>query len=169
MAGKAKQQAMQNYLVGQTSNEELRESWEGYIRGFADWKHFVTLTFREVATRDQSEHLFRFLVQVMNQELYGNHYTRIVGHSYFSYVVGFEYQKRGALHMHALVDRPIHFSLVHSIWKKVAGFAWIEPVEDVNRAVSYLSKYVAKDGDLLVWKQHKSKIPSFQPLWYLGK
>jgi len=144
----------------------LREQWESYIRGFADWKLFLTLTFRDIVTRDQAEHLFRFLIQVMNQDLYGNHYTRIVGHSYFSYVAGFENQKRGALHIHVLVDQRVHFDLVHSIWQKVAGYAWIEPVRDLSRAVSYVSKYVVKGGDLQVWKQCNFKDPSFCPMWF---
>jgi hypothetical protein len=160
---------MADYSTSQTERVMLREQWEKWIREFSDWQFFVTLTFREIVTRDQAEHLFRFLVQVMNQELYGNHYMRIVGHSYFSYVAGFEHQKRGALHMHILVDQKIHFELVHSIWQKVAGYAWIEPVNDLARAVSYVSKYVVKDGDLTVWKQRKFKEPSFQPMWFQNR
>src|SRR5215216_2946435 len=154
---------MLDYSTPSTDRLLLRDQWETWIRGFADWKIFLTLTFRDEVTRDQAEHLFRFLVQVMNQELYGNHYVRIVGHSYFSYVAGFEHQKRGALHMHVLVDQPIKFQLVHSIWQTVAGYAWIEPVKDLDRAVAYVSKYVVKDGDLVVWKQKKFKLPSFVP------
>lgn len=149
-----------------SSKLELCEGWVQYTRDFAPWKFFITLTFRDYVTRDQAEHLWRFMVQVMNQDLYGNHYCRIVGHSYFSYVAGFEYQKRGALHMHVLVDQPIHFSLVHSIWNKCAGWAWIEPIKDLDRAVSYVSKYVVKDGELMVWKQRKFKRPSFEPFWF---
>ncbi len=161
---------MQDYsTTAKTERVMLREQWESYVRDFADWKFFITLTFRDVVTRDQSEHLWRFLVQVMNQELYGNHYVRIVGHSYFSYVVGHEHQKRGALHLHALVDQRVHFSLIHSVWNKVAGYAWVEPVTDLARAVAYVSKYVVKDGDLIVWQQRRFKAPSFQPLWFLGK
>jgi len=148
------------------SKDDLREGWETFVRDFACWRSFLTLTFRDIVTRDQSEHLFRFLVQVLNQELYGNHYMRIVGHSYFSYVVGFEYQKRGALHLHAMVDKPIHFEFVHSIWNKVAGFAWIEPACDLDRLVPYISKYVVKDGDLWVWKQEHFKMPAFVPMWF---
>lgn len=147
---------------------ELSSCWATYTKDFAPWKSFLTLTFREIVTRDQAEHMWRFLVQVMNQELYGNHYVRIVGHSYFSYVAGFEYQKRGALHMHVLVDQPIHFSFVHSIWNKMAGWAWIEPVTDLEKAVNYVSKYVVKDGELVVWKQRNFKLPSFVPLWFSG-
>ena len=147
---------------------ELHLTWENYILGLAPWKNFVTLTFREFVTRDQAEHMFRFLLQVLNRDLFGNHYTRIVGHHYSSYVVGFETQKRGALHMHVLFDRPVNFTLLHAVWNKMAGFAWIEPVSDPARAVAYVSKYIVKGGDLVVYRPVKVKEPVFQPLWYSG-
>lgn len=149
----------------------LHEQWFLFVRDFAPWKSFITLTFKDIVTRDQSEHAFRFLVQYLNQKLYGNHYTRIVGHCYFSYVVGFEYQKRGALHMHVLVDKPVDFSAIHSLWcgldksKPRFGFAWIQPVNDLVGMARYMVKYVVKDGDLWMWKQKKFKLPAFVPMW----
>lgn len=148
---------------------ELHTTWENYVRDFAQWKSFVTLTFRDFVTRDQAEHQFRFLLQVLNRDLFGNHYTRIVGHNYCSYVAGFETQKRGALHMHILFDKPINYNLVHAVWNKMAGFAWIEPVADPDRAVAYVAKYVSKGGDLVVHRPVKVKEPKFQPLWYSGQ
>ncbi|HEY9758887.1 MAG TPA: hypothetical protein V6C97_27205 [Oculatellaceae cyanobacterium] len=151
-------------MVDYTCKNVLRDEWVSYVKGFSDWRLFVTLTFRDIVTRDQCEHLFGFLVQVLNRDLYGNHYTRIVHHSYFSYCVGFEYQVRGALHMHVLVDQPLHLTLLHSVWQNVAGFAWVDPAND--RAVKYVSKYVTKGGDLAVWKQSNFKMPAFVPLWF---
>lgn len=151
-----------------TSKFELRDAWRDYIKGFASWRSFVTLTFRDFVTRDQAEHQFSFLLQVLNRDLFGNHYTRIVGHNYCSYVAGFENQKRGALHMHVLFDRPVNYELIHTIWNKMSGFAWIEPVNDLDKAVAYVSKYVTKQGDLMVYKPVKVKEPAFQPLWYSG-
>lgn len=151
-----------------TNKNELREGWEIWVKGFADWKSFLTLTFRDIVTRDQSENQFRYLLQVLNRDLFGNHYTRIVGHSYFAYVSAWEHQKRGALHLHVLVDRPINFRLVHTVWNKMAGFAWIEPVKDLDTTVSYISKYVSKGGDLSVHKPLKVKEPAFKPMWYMG-
>lgn len=156
---------MSNYSTKKT---ELQVGWETWVRDFSKWKSFVTLTFRDIVTRDQSENQFRFLIQVLNRDLYGNHYTRIVGHSYFSYVAGWEHQKRGALHIHALIDKPINFRLIHTVWNKMAGFAWIEPASDVEVAVGYLAKYVSKGGELSVWKPTRVKEPAFKPLWYMG-
>jgi len=160
-----------NTSIGLVDKSLLREQWVRYVMYFADWRNFVTLTFEDIVTRDQSEHAFRFLVQFLNQSLYGNHYMRIVGHCYFSYVVGFEYQKRGALHMHFLADKPLHYDAVHGLWcgrdKKHPrfGFAWIRPIDDLEKDVRYVTKYISKDGDLWMWKQKKFKLPKFVPMW----
>lgn len=151
-----------------SSKQTIREGWEGYVKELATWQSFVTLTFRDVVAVERVEFSWRFLVQRLNAELFGNNYTRIVGHSYFAYAMGIEAQKRGALHAHVLVDRRIHFEKVHSLWNALAGFAYIKPVDDQDAAISYLSKYVTKGGEIAVYKPAKVKEPAFKPLWYLG-
>ena len=151
-----------------TSKLELLEGWQQYVTSFADWKSFITLTSREIVTRDQIEHKFRWLVQRLNKDLFGNNYTRIVGHSYFSYVVGLEHQKRDVLHAHVLVDRKVNFEAIHRMWNSMSGFAHIRPVEDAAGAAGYLSKYVSKGGELSLYKPAKVKEPRFRPMWYIG-
>ena len=162
---------MQDYSTGYESRIALQEGWEKWVMSLADWQHFVTLTFKDFQTRDQAEHAFRFLLRVLNTDLFGKHYTRTVGHCYCSYVVGFEKQTRGALHMHVLFDRPINFNLIHRIWcgdpkNPRFGFAFIKPVEDAQGAVEYISKYISKDGDLMLYKPTQVKQPPFQPYWF---
>jgi hypothetical protein len=149
-----------------TNKLELRDGWEQWVKSFAQWQHFITLTFRDIVTREQSEHQFRFLIQVLNRDLFGNNYTRIVHHCYFAYVAGWEHQKRGALHLHVLVDRPVHYSVIHAVWQKMAGFAWVEPVSDLDGIISYMAKYVTKGGDLTIYKPAVVKQPKFQPYWF---
>lgn len=139
-----------------------------WIVTFAPWRSFVTLTVANEHScgRDTLYRRWRSLVQILNRDLYGNHYTRIVGHSYFSYVVGFEYMKSNAVHLHALIDKPIHFDLVHRVWNKISGFAFIEPVFDLQGAAFYICKYIVKGEDLIFHKPKKSPLPSFQPSWF---
>ncbi len=146
----------------------VREGWESYIEDLATWKWFVSLTFKDIVTVDQLDHQWRYLVQRLNANLFGNHYTRITGHSYFAYAMGIEAQKRGALHAHILIDRNINLTLLHSIWNRMAGFAWVKPVIDQDGAIGYISKYVTKGGELELYKPAKVKEPAFQPLWYMG-
>ena len=151
-----------------TSKIELVEGWVNFVAGFTDWKSFITLTSRDIVTRDQIEHKFRWLVRRLNSGLFGNNYTRIVGHSYFSYALGLEYQKRDVLHAHVLVDRKVNFEAIHQIWNSLSGFAYIVPVVDAVGAAGYLSKYVSKGGDLSLYRAVKVKEPVFKPMWYIG-
>jgi hypothetical protein len=152
---------------------ELQDSWATYVQEFAQWTSFITLTFSDAdrthdVTRDEATYKWRRLVQVLNQEIFGNHYTRIVGHSYFAYALAYEYQKRGALHLHALTDRRVHWHRINYYWRHVAGIAMIKPVNDKDKVSRYLAKYVTKGGELSMYKPKVYKEPPFKPLWYLG-
>jgi hypothetical protein len=118
-------------------------------------------------SRDGMWRRFRTLLQILNRDLYGGHYTRMVGHSYFSYLLGFEYTKNDMVHAHFIVDKPINFSLLHKVWNHMSGFAYIKPAPDVHGAVGYVIKYVAKGQDLEIYKPKLFlPQPSFKPLWY---
>lgn len=159
---------MSDYTSTNPKKIEVQEGWQKYVCDFAQWTSFITLTSREIVTRDQIEHKFRWLVRRLNKELFGNNYTRIVGHSYFSYVIGLEHQKRDVLHAHVLVDRKVNFEAIHQIWNSMSGFAHIVPVTDSAGAAGYLSKYVSKGGDLSLYKPAKVKEPRWKPWWYIG-
>ena len=153
--------------------DELGNAWSEYVATFAIWKSFWTLTFADRdrthdVTRPEAEFLWRRLVRSLNTDLFGNHYTRIVKHCYFSYALAFEFQQRGTLHMHALVDRPTNWELANRLWRQMAGIIKIKPVEDVLGVSRYLSKYVTKGGDVTLYRCSTYKEPAFKPLWYLG-
>jgi len=146
----------------------LSHQWSDYVFNFADWNSFITLTFERELSRDVVYSYWRSLIQNLNTDLFGNHYTRIVGHSYFAYCLAFEKQQRGAYHLHALISGRLNFKMIHDFWNHVAGFAWITSAKDKKAVSIYVSKYVVKEGDLLLYRPLKQKIPAFQPLWYLG-
>jgi len=146
---------------------DLPVSWSDYVFDFADWSSFVTLTFEKEYSRDTVYNYWRSLIQNLNHELYGSHYTRIVGHSYFPYCLCFEKQERGAYHLHALTAGILNYKMIHDFWNHVAGFAWITTAKD-KRAVSiYCTKYVVKEGDLELYRPKRIKQPKFKPMWYL--
>jgi len=153
--------------------DELGNAWSEYVATFTVWKSFWTLTFADRdrthdVTRVEAEYLWRRLVQALNTDLFWNHYTRIVDHCYFSYALAFEYQQRGTLHMHALVDRPTNWELANRLWRQMAGIIKIKPVEDLLGVSRYMSKYVTKGGDVVLYRPQSFKEPAFKPLWYLG-
>jgi len=152
----------------------LRDQWAAYVASFSTWTAFYTLTFSDQdrthdVTLTECNFLWRRLVQLMNRNLYGNNYTRIVGHCYFDYALAFEYQKRGALHMHALVSGRTHWEFVNRVWRHMAGIVKIVPVDDSYKTAKYLCKYITKGGDVILHRAKRPiKEPSFKPLWYIG-
>jgi hypothetical protein len=153
---------------------EVQEAWAKQVQKMADWSAFITLTFSEIdrvhaVTRDESFFMWRRLVQALNRRLYGNSYTRIVGHSYFSYALSFEYQKRGAIHMHALVDQVTDWEAINGLWRHMAGIVKVVPVRDLEKVCRYICKYVTKGGDVNLYRAivRPMKEPGFKPVWYL--
>jgi hypothetical protein len=140
-----------------------------WIVGMADWKTFTTLTFREETPPDKALKYFNSLIRILNQDLIGKHYIHKVGHSYFSYVVGIEYQKRDVIHFHMLTDAPVNFGLIHRIWNHIAGFAWTEIIEDSIATINYVSKYVLKGGEIQVYKAEKPLFLKQYPFWWNGQ
>jgi hypothetical protein len=148
---------------------ECAGSWSDYVFEFANWKNFVTLTFEKEYSRETVWQYWRTLVQMLNSDLYGHHYTRLVGHSYFSYCLAFEKQERGAYHLHALVAGRLNFKMIHDFWGHIAGFAWISVINNKLGCARYVSKYVIKDGDIVLYRPPSGleiKPPAFLPMWY---
>jgi len=145
----------------------LKEETENWVLGLADWTGYLTLTFRDEKTPDVAKSLFRWFVRKNNEHAFGKHYSQKVGHSYFSYVVGLEYQRRDVVHFHALVDQPIDFAFVHKIWGDRCGYAWIDgKIKSKSAAVGYVCKYTVKGGELDFYVQKKKKTPAVIPSWW---
>ncbi len=160
----------ESYAESNSARVLLQQSWTDYVCSLASWRSMFTGTYRDeiVTSRSMVEYHWRRLVQYLNVDLFGKRYTQTVHHSYFAYAAAFEHTTRYVWHIHVLIDRPVNFELVHSIWNKWAGFAEIKRVDDNERAARYVSKYATKGGDLLLYKPSKYKEPPFKPLWYLA-
>ena len=165
-------------LPSMLKGDELHKVTAEWIADLKPWKVYGTLTFRDPKEVDVAFSFWRRLVQVLNRDAFGNHYSRKVGHSYFSYILATEYQQREALHYHFLDDRPLNFDLIHSWWGAAAGFAWIEKVKDRASCIGYISKYILKfDQGLRVFENTKDreytplvKGPQgcFTPYWWVS-
>jgi hypothetical protein len=98
------------------------------------------------------------LVRYLNERVGGKLYRRKWGHSYFSYIVGTEFHKSGAVHLHALVDNYIDFNAAHAFWQARCGWLWIRVVDDREKSLRYVLKYVTKgDYKLSVWLQKRRR------------
>lgn len=122
----------------------VNKAWGDWIADVAEWKYFVTLTFREEDTSEEkAEREFIKWIRNINKAEFGNNYTRKVGHSYFSYIVGMEYQIRGTPHFHVLIDKPINCTAALSFWKH-NGFAQISFIRKYDESIKYVIKYAIK-------------------------
>lgn len=101
----------------------------------------ITLTFKENKTRiDECAGFFHFFTQRMRKQFGKN----------FRYIAVPEFQKRGAVHYHALFwglgDR-VHLEerytrTIASLWKQ--GFVFIKETDGNEKLSSYLAKYMVK-------------------------
>lgn len=146
--------------------EALAHESADWIFGLRKWSTFLTLTFRKDTAPDVANALFKRLIARLNEDVFGKHYTRIVGHSYFSYVIGIEYQKRDVIHFHVLIERPVNYHLIHKLWNTWAGFGWSEIVKDRNKVVNYVSKYIVKGGEILPYLAKNQYMPIMIPFWW---
>lgn len=147
------------------ARKEQRDTWSEWLLTF-QWMQFITLTFKNETYPDVARQKFMSLVRVLNANLYGKHYTKKVGHSYFSYAVVSENQIRDVIHFHVLVDRPINYDLLHRHWNREAGFAQIQQIREFGPAVKYLTKYVAKGGEIEPFRAKETYTPAQLPFWW---
>ncbi len=145
---------------------ELYSKYVDWVLSLADWTSFITLTFREDVSMETAVKRFRYLVRILNIETFGNNYTHIVHHSYFSYVLAAEYQQRNVLHFHVLIDRPINFKTIHSFWNMASGFAQTKIIADRIGTVRYVVKYATKKSDLSIYQAKAFYKPVELPSWW---
>lgn len=150
----------------------VHDEWVHLVLGFSTWLSFLSLTIdskrRPGMTAGRLEALWRRQLVVLNTDLYGARYHRLVGRSYFGFAKVVEKQRRGEWHLHALVDRRIHFQLLHDWWNRHGGYAWIEPVSDQTGSAVELCKYIVKsdqEPDLFRCSRPDRR-PAFEPLWF---
>jgi hypothetical protein len=149
---------------------EVTNAWVNWIVDKRNWAWVMTLTFREEISQESAVKRWRRFLQVMNKDLLGNNYTRLVKHSYFSYCLGIERQLRNVIHFHVIGDRPIDFTMVHRVWKTWSGWAWISKINDRAGTVEYLTKYVLKGGEIMPYLADppvfKLRSESDRPAWW---
>ena len=134
----------------------VRDAWAGWLSS-APWDLFLTLTDGGYPHPEAMLKRGRYFCAKVNERLYGKHWQRR-GEG-IEYVTGLELQKRGSCHTHSLLRLPNHdvrdreqFSLAY--WQRFAtslgGFAWLEIPRDTADVTGYVTKYVLKDGELVL-------------------
>jgi hypothetical protein len=160
--------------VPRTPSAALCEEWTEFLLRFT-FQWFVTFTFREEVHPERAIKCFRLWQNRLSLYLFGRDAERR-GRRVF-YVVAHEYQKRGVLHFHALIgsdmqlDQRIKWDPAlapwsrlywEEMWFELAGICRIESIRIAEFASRYVSKYVAKGGQIDVSENLKHYAPAHQ-------
>lgn len=105
---------------------------------------FITFTFREnIQNIKEANHTFTKFIQRFNYLVTGDR------KSYLKYVVVIEFQKRGAIHYHALF---FNLPFIENIklktqdsWRE--GFVQVKSIRNIGSVARYMSKYMSKRFD----------------------
>jgi hypothetical protein len=97
---------------------------------------------------------FRFFVSSINRELYGHNWSKRP-HRGCQWAVGEELHKDGRIHLHSVISAPTgdlyrltSFRKWHELWRREFGFNRLEAPRSQADVCGYVSKYVAKDGNV---------------------
>lgn len=128
---------------------QLPEVW-GHFLSEWPWSWFTTNTFRDEVHPEAADKTWGIWVHQLNRLIFGCRYYKRSADGVI-WARGSEYQRRGALHFHALIGRvPDWVRRLDWLdqWDELAGFARIEPYDASKGARFYLGKYVLKGGEV---------------------
>lgn len=127
---------------------EVNKVWLSNVK---QWNTFTTLTFERQVSEEFAIRVLMGFIAELNRIKFGNHYTRKVGHSYFSYVVGVEKQHNGNTHFHMITDDRLDYGEMIHYWHNRAGYAYIEPIKNPEQTIIYVTKYALKGGESIIY------------------
>ncbi len=131
--------------------QRQREYTEMLMRPAWGWDWFGHLTFREAIHPEAADKVFNKWVHEINRRVFGVRYWNRKETDGVLWARGLEMQKREVIHYHFLMSRvPGDLKRLEMMdaWDKIAGYARIKPYEPSKGAEQYISKYVAKGGEV---------------------
>ena len=129
----------------------LRNAWGEFV-ALWPWCWFITLTFTHDTHPERALKLFRVWCSKLSREIYGRRWYRHRPYG-VSWIVAVEPQKSGRVHLHALMTgvgdtRRLTWMDNWQGLDSLAGYPRIQPVKSNDAVSRYVSKYVAKGGDI---------------------
>lgn len=90
--------------------------------------------------------MVRRWISFLNTLVEGVRYKQHWKHSYFGYVMAKEYQVRGVIHYHLIIDNWFPWKQASEWWWQKCGSCKIEKVADAEQDLYYALKYCLKSG-----------------------
>jgi hypothetical protein len=140
------------YLGGGFDRQALRDAWAEFLAPIP-FQWFATLTFETNVHPEAALKRYRRFTNELNRSLYGRRWEKRPNAG-IHWIAATERQKRGVVHLHALMGDPNNLNLIArrltwmDRWDEMAGFARIEAIHRDDAALRYVTKYVIKDGDI---------------------
>lgn len=134
----------------------MRDAWSEWL-SHRPWDLFLTLTSERRTHPEALHKRFRYCVHNISDHLYGRSVTR--KGTPIEHVSGIERHKSGWPHSHHLirvpgVDLADGSQLSLAYWQKwiadTGGHCWLARPRSQGDVVSYVTKYVVKDGELVL-------------------
>jgi hypothetical protein len=132
--------------------QALRNAWSEFLSPIP-FQWFATLTFETNVHPEAALKRYRRFTNDLNRSLYGRRWEKLANAG-IHWIVATERQKRGVVHLHALMGDPNDLNLIArrltwmDRWAEMAGFARIEAIHSDDAALRYVTKYVIKGGDI---------------------
>ena len=131
----------------------VRDGWAELLARYP-WEWFVTLTFKEQIHPEAALKAMRLWLSMLNRQLFGPRWYKKHPHGVY-WVAAIEMQKRGVIHLHLLMAgvKDTRRLTYMDIWLNLGGkngYSRIFPVESNDAVSRYLTKYVAKDGEIFL-------------------
>ncbi len=148
--------------VSALDRRRVAQAWGKWMPDFGV-SVFGTFTYDPARWRNpHPEQIEKHLLGVADKTsrlVYGNNYARR-GVPGLQFIAGVEPHKSGKLHAHALLGDPLCNAgssdgeglraAIDELWQERYGFARIECSRDPTAAAAYLSKYVLKQGEIVI-------------------
>lgn len=153
-------------------DDSLQLAWVDLLNRYP-FTWFVTFTFKTAVHPENADKCFQLWIKQLNHFLYGKSKAR-KGLSVY-WVRGLEWQKRDVIHYHAIIGdvtpltERIGFSRSQTekssllywteLWWRIGGMCRIEEIKSAESVNKYISKYIAKDGEIDVSNNLRDFIP----------
>jgi hypothetical protein len=126
--------------------QRLQQAWVDWIPTKFDPEWLCHLTFKNCLHPEQADKYWFRWVNIINHGVYGKRYKEGV-----PWLRGKEWQKRGAIHFHAIIGggvRVLSRMYYKELWYAKYGNARIYEYDPKKGGLEYITKYIAKGGEL---------------------
>lgn len=124
------------HAVRRIQRTDVKQELVKWALSLAEWRTKADLTFASVAHPERAEKAVHRWLQKVAPGSFA--------------IVGYERQRRWAMHAHLVVSRQLDRQAASGLWNAMAGFCRIESVNSAAHATEYVLEHAVKEMDFEV-------------------